>query len=137
MKVGRFFASLLLIVSSSAMACGHCIEDKIAAVYDYSVVSKAVSEKHTVIFFGVEGPLVVNPATKQFLLTAVSGMKGVDANSARISLETGSLSMAFDPKVVSYAALLDGLERRFKTKNLSLFPLDSITQMPKTKVASR
>lgn len=137
MKVARFLVSLLLIVSLSAMACGHCIEDKIAAVYDYSVVSKAVSEKHTVIFFGVEGPLVANAATKQFLLTAVSGMKGVDSNSARISLETGSLSLAFDPKSVSYAVLLDSLEKKLKAKNLSLFPLDSISQMPKTKVASR
>jgi hypothetical protein len=137
MKVASVFASLLLIVSASAMACGHCIEDKIAAVYDYSVVSKAVSEKHAVIFFGVDGPLVVNPATKQFLQTAVSSIKGVDSNTARISLETGSLSVAFDPKTVSYAMLLDGLEKKLKTKNLSLFPLDSITQMPKMKVASR
>lgn len=137
MKMVGFLASLLLMVSSSAMACGHCIEDKIAAVYDYSVVSKAVSEKHTVIFFGVEGPLVVNLATKQFLQTAVSGIKGVDSNSARISLETGSFSLAFNPKTVSYAVILDGLEKKLKTKNLSLFPLDSITQMPKRKVASR
>ena len=50
MKLAGWIASLLLIVSSSAMACGHCIEDKIAAVYDYSVVSKAVSEKHPVLF---------------------------------------------------------------------------------------
>jgi hypothetical protein len=137
MKFAGWVASLLLIVSSSAMACGHCIEDKIAAVYDYSVVSKAVSEKHTVLFFGVDGPIVVNAANKQALLAAMSNVKGVDANSARLSLETGSMSFAYDPKVASYASLLDGLEKKFRAKNLTLFPLDSVTQMPKTKVASR
>jgi len=137
MKFAGWVASLLLIVSSSAMACGHCIEDKIAAVYDYSVVSRAVSEKHAVLFFGVDGPIVVNAANKQTLLAAISNMKGVDANSARLSLETGSMSFAYDPKVASYASLLDGLEKKLKAKNLTLFPLDSVTQMPKTKVASR
>lgn len=137
MKFAGLIASILLIASSSVIACGHCIEDKIAAVYDYSVVSKAVSEKHAVLFFGVDGPIVVNAANKQMLLAAISNMRGVDPNSARLSLETGSLSFAYDPKVASYAILLDGLEKKFKTKDLTLFPLDSVTQMPKTKVASR
>jgi hypothetical protein len=77
MKLAGWIASLLLIVSSSAMSCGHCIEDKIAAVYDYSVVSKAVSEKHPVLFFGVDGPIVVNAANKQALSAAISNMKGL------------------------------------------------------------
>ena len=136
MKRAILFASLLLI-ASSVIACGHCIEDKMAAVYDYSIVSKAVSEKHTVAFFGIEGPLVVNPASKQSLLGMINSIKGVDSNTTRIALETGSFSVAFNPNSISYAELLNSLEKRLKSKNLSLFPLDTITQMPKSKVASR
>jgi len=137
MKVVMFLASLLLMVNVSVMACGHCIEDKIAAVYDYSVVSKAASEKHAVAYFGIDGPIVVNTANKQSLQTAISTLKGIDSDTLRISLESGSLSLAFDPKVVSYAMLLESLEKKLKVKNLTLFPLDVITQMPKAKVASR
>ncbi len=137
MKVAILFTSLLLIAASSAIACGHCIEDKVAAVYDYSIVTKAVSEKHTVAFFGIEGPLVVNSASKQSLLGILSSIKGIDSNTIRISLETGSVSVAFNPSSISYAALLDSLEKRLKPTNLSIFPLDTITQMPKSKVASR
>jgi len=137
MKVAMFLASALLMVNASVMACGHCIEDKIAAVYDYSVVSKAVSEKHNVAYFGIDGPIVVNTANKQSLQTAISALKGIDVNSLRISLEAGSLSLAFDPKAVSYATLLEGLEKKLKLKNLTIFPLDVITQMPKATVASR
>ena len=60
MKVAYILASLLLLTTSSVIACGHCIEDKVAAVYDHVIVAKAVREKHVVAFFGIEGPLVVN-----------------------------------------------------------------------------
>jgi len=137
MKVATLLTSLLLIASSSAIACGHCIEDKVAAVYDYALVSKAVNDKHTVAFFGIEGPLVVNEASKRSLQSIINGIKGVDSDTARISLETGSFSVAFSPSNLSYTKLLDSLDKKLKTKNLTIFPLDTITQMPKPKLASR
>ena len=93
--------------------------------------------RSNVAYFGIDGPIVVNAANKQSLQTAISALKGIDINSLRISLETGSLSLAFDPKAVSYATLLEGLEKKLKQKNLTIFPLDVITQMPKATVASR
>lgn len=136
MKVAALFTSLLLITTSSAIACGHCIEDKVAAVYDYTLVSKAVNDKHTVAFFGIEGPLVVNEASKQAIQALIKSIKGIDNNTVRISLETGSFSVAFNPNNLPYANLLDGLGKKLKTKNLTVFPLDTITQMPKSKLAS-
>ena len=136
MRVAYLLASLLLIGTTSAMACGHCIEDKVAAVYDHAIVAKAVREKHVVAFFGIEGPLVVNTASKQDIQKMMGSISGVDPNTSRISLETGSISLAFNPIVLSYPALLDSLDKKMKSKKLSLFPLELISIMPKSAVAS-
>lgn len=136
MKVVHLLASLLLISSSSVIACGHCIEDKVAAVYDHAIVTKAVHEKHVVAFFGIEGPLVINSASKQDIQKIISSINGVDPNTSRISLETGSISLAFNPTLLSYPALLDNLDKKLRPKKLSIFPLEVISQMPKSAVAS-
>jgi len=136
MKVAYLLASLLLMSTSSAIACGHCIEDKVAAVYDHAIVIKAVHEKHIVAFFGIEGPLVVNTASKQDIQKILGSINGVDPNTSRISLETGSMSLAFNPIIVSYPTLLDTLDKKLKAKKLSVFPLEVLTQMPKSTVAS-
>ena len=137
MRIGGFIAGILLIHAASALACGHCIEDRIASVYDYAIISKAVSEKHTVAFFALEGPLIVNEDSKQKIKSWVEQINGVDSKSIKISLDAAALSVAFDPNRISYATLLDQLEKKLASKKLSLFPLDTITQMPKLKVASK
>ena len=136
MKVVHLLASLLLISTTPVIACGHCIEDKVAAVYDHAIVAKAVHEKHVVAFFGIEGPLVVNAASKRDIQKIISSINGVDLNTSRISLETGSISLAFNPALLSYPALLDSLDKKLHPKKLSIFPLEVISQMPKSAVAS-
>ena len=64
-------------------------------------------------------------------------MNGVDPKSIKLSMDTASLSVAFDPARISYAVLLDSLEKKLVSKKLSLYPLDTVTQMPKFKVASK
>ncbi|HKU45280.1 MAG TPA: hypothetical protein VJQ58_00230, partial [Burkholderiales bacterium] len=45
----------LLVAAGPAWACGYCVEDKIAAVYDHVVISRALAAKHQVAFMHVEG----------------------------------------------------------------------------------
>jgi hypothetical protein len=135
MRAAHLLASLLFISASSVIACGHCIEDKVAAVYDHAIVVKAVHEKHVVAFFGIEGPLVVNTASKQDIQKIIGSINGVDLNTSRISLETGSMSLAFNPTLLSYPTLLDSLDKKLKVKKLSVFPLEVLSQMPKSTVA--
>jgi hypothetical protein len=136
MKVVYLLAILLLMSTSPVIACGHCIEDKVAAVYDYRIVAKAVHEKHIVAFFGIEGPLVVNATSKQDIQKTINNINGVDPNTSRISLETGSISLAFNPTLLTYPALLDSLDKRLHPKKLSVFPLEVISQLPKSAAAS-
>ena len=49
-------ALLLAGAASAALACGYCVEDKIASTYDHALVTQALAHKHHVAFFHIDGP---------------------------------------------------------------------------------
>ena len=112
--------SALLLASGAAQACGVCVEDKMAAVYDHAVVTRALGRKHHVAFFHVEGALVAGDATKRFLEKTAEAAATTDRGSARASVESSSLAVAFDPRRGGVAALQKDIERRLAGKNLTL-----------------
>jgi len=107
-------------VTGAARACGVCVEDKMAAVYDHAVVTRALSQKHHVAFFHVEGTLVAGEATKRALERIAGSMASADKGGVRVSVESASLSVAFDPQRTAVAALQKEIERRLAAKKLSL-----------------
>ena len=107
-------------VTSAAWACGDCIEDKIAAVYDYDVVTRALARKHAVAFFAIEGTIASGEASRRALRGMVESIPGVDKASVRVSIESASLSVDFDPRRVSFASLEQSLSRKLVTKGLSV-----------------
>lgn len=94
-----------------------------AAAYDHAVVTRALGQKHHVAFFHVDGTLAPGDATKQALLGIAESSPGVDRGSARVSVESASLAVAFDPQRTSLSSLQKDLERRFATRKLSLMLL--------------
>ena len=46
-----------------------------------------------------------------------------DKGSARVSVEAATLSAAFDPRRISFAAMQKALERKLAAKKLTLLPL--------------
>lgn len=116
-------ALLLGLYASSATACGHCVEDKVAAVYDYAVATQAFSQKHQVAFFGIDGPLVANEDSRRELEAIARDIPGVVKGSTRVSLESAALSVAFDPQRINFATLQRTLERKLTGKKLSLLPM--------------
>jgi hypothetical protein len=113
----------LLAAAPLARACGYCVEDKMASVYDHAVVAKALGQKHQVAFFHVEGALAAGEAGKPALLSIVESSPGVDKGSARVSTESASLAVAFDPRRTSVMALQKELERNLAARKLSLMLL--------------
>ncbi len=111
------------LYAGAAGACGHCVEDKVASVYDYAVAQRAFSQKQQVAFFGIDGPLVVNDDSRRALDGVARGIAGVDAASLRVSLDTASLSIAFDPRRTGFAALQKALEKRLASRQLTLLPM--------------
>lgn len=106
-------------VTSAAFACGYCIEDKIAAVYDHAVVMRAVTQRHQVVFFAVQGHIPPGEGSRHALEAIVESVVGVDKGSVRVSVESASLSAAIDPARVSVSSIERKLGRQLATKGLS------------------
>jgi hypothetical protein len=100
-------ATLLAAGASSAFACGVCVEDKIAAVYDHATVIRALEAKDTVVFFAIEGAIP----------------PGVDRQSVRISREVASMAVSFDPRRAELAKVQETLDRRLAAMGLSLLAM--------------
>jgi hypothetical protein len=124
----RAAAILLALQGTAALACGHCVEDKIAAVYNHAVVTQALNRKHQIAFFAIDGTLVPGVGTQRAIEAIVQSAAGVDKGSARVSVESASLSVAFDPRRRSFAAVQRALERKLSVKNLLLLPLRVMDQ---------
>jgi hypothetical protein len=97
-----------------------------AAVYDHAVVTKALGQKHVVAFFHVDGPLVSGDATRQAVEKIVQSSAVVDKGSVRVSVESASIAVAFDPQRTPVAAMQKDLDRRLAPKKLSLMLLQVV-----------
>src|SRR4051812_15875614 len=91
----------LLAVSTAALACGYCVEDKIAATYDHAVVTQAFARKHHVVFLHVDGLA----QSRRALERAAYAAPGVDAGSVRVSADLLTVSFAYDPAQVKLGAI--------------------------------
>ncbi len=116
-------ALLLALQGTVALACGYCIEDKIAAVYDYAIVTRALGQKHQLVFFAIDGRLAPGAGTQRAIEALVEAAGAADRGSARVSVEAAALSLAFDPRRMSFAAMQKALERKLAAKKLTLLPL--------------
>ena len=104
--------------ATAAAACGVCIEDRVAAVYDQAVVDRATAQGQHVAFFGVEGDLVP-PAESRKSLAAALDRAGVRGTS-RVSLESATAAVAFDPRRTSPAAIASAAGRALAARGLRL-----------------
>jgi len=112
MRTASVVAGLLL--AQGALACGHCVEDKIAAAYDHSVIVRAVDNRHKVAFLSLEG--APTKSQERALVRAVESTAGVDRGTARVSLEGGAVSFAFDPSRHALQSIVDGIQKRFAAR---------------------
>ena len=119
-----------------AAACGYCVEDKIAATYDHAVLTRAIAQKHSVAFFHIDGGLAPGEATRRWLETAAESSPGVDRGSVRVSVDTATVSFAFDPKAAPLARVQSAIEKRLAAKKLSLMPLRVMDRTAELKTVS-
>ena len=113
----------LLFVCAPALACGVCVEDKIAAVYDHAAVQQAVAAKRTVVFFHIDGKLVVSERSKRAIAELARATPGVDPASVRVSCELASMALAFDGRRTSLVKVQESLEKRLSAQGLSLLAM--------------
>jgi len=108
----------LLLASSPAWACGYCVEDKIAAVYDHRVVTQALAQKHHVAFLHVDGAA----PSRKVLEEAAYSAPGVDRGSARVSADLLTVSFAYDPARANLGVIHSRMEKKLKPAGVSLMP---------------
>ncbi len=110
-----------LIASGPALACGYCVEDKIAATYDHAVVTRAFARKHHVAFLHVDG----GPARSRHLLEeALYAAPGVDRGTVRVSADLLTVSFAFDPSRATLGAIHARAEKKLAASRISLMPFE-------------
>ena len=120
----RYLPALVLTSSvTAASACGYCVEDKIAAVYDHAAVSRALQENRTVVFFAIDGALRTGEAEKRKLEGIVASVPGVDRQSVRLSIELATLALAFDPRRANLGQVQNVLDRKLAALGLSLLAM--------------
>lgn len=127
----------LALIAPWAAACGYCIEDKIASVYDHAVVTSAIAQKHEVVFFHLDGPVVPGAASSRALAALAESTPGVDRGTVRVATETLTLSFAFDPRKIPLVVVQSAMEKRLVSKNLSLKPLRMIDSLAELKTVRR
>lgn len=110
---------LLLINIGQATACGFCIEDKIASVYDHAIVTQALSTGHQVVFCGISGTYPTNELGKT-MQTTLNSVVAIDNSSTRISAENMAVAFTFDPSNVELDQILNILQRKLNKEGLKL-----------------
>ena len=78
-------AALAAIAPAASLACGACVEDKVAATYDHAVVERAAASGDVMVFCEVTGPL-----DAQHLKQAMRRVHGVRPQSVRVSAQPAS-----------------------------------------------
>lgn len=125
-----------ILVQGTAVACGYCVEDKIASVYDHAAVTQALSQKHHVAYFHVEGPLP-SGAEGARLLRKAAAAAPVDPAAVRVSAETFTLAVSFDPRRASLVQVQSAMGKVLAPKGLSLMPLRIMEQPADLKTVRR
>ena len=148
--------ALLLALSAPAVrACGYCVEDKIASVYDHAVVTRALAQKHHVVYFHIDG-LAAAPAgasagagagapgsaraveaTRRALERLGESTPGVDQGSVRVAVETFTIALAFDPQRTTLPAVVAALDQKFAARKLVVMPLRVIDKPAEMKSVNR
>jgi len=124
----RILAALACaLANASAMACGYCIEDRVAAVYDRSVVDGALARKHHAAFLGIEGG-IVDAEVVRAARVALEGVRGVDKRGMRTRAENAAIAVTFDPAVVSVDRLVSAANKALARRGIALAALRVIDE---------
>lgn len=124
------FSQLLLSLTAAgalslgvrdAQSCQACVEDKVAATYDWQVIATAKRQGHTVIFTAITGPIAPEGhSMERHLARTLATVPGVDKGTVRISLAPPALAFAADLRRQSVDTLLGAMNQRLRSFGITL-----------------
>ncbi len=110
--------ALLAVQSSVVFACGFCIEDKVAAAYDHTVIKHAVERGHEIVFVEIAGAEPLKPAQWRLLVRMVENVAGVERGSARTSVTPQVLSFELDAARSTSANVLKQINEKLRQQQV-------------------
>jgi uncharacterized protein (DUF2236 family) len=96
--VAFIFAVALALWSRPVPACEVCVEDHVAATYDYGVVARAEAAGRKVMFVAVQGKDAAAPRSEAAIRKALAAVPGIDRASIRYSAFPTAVSFAWNPE---------------------------------------
>lgn len=105
-RARRFAAALgLAFMPAASLACGVCIEDKVATTYDHALAGRALAAGRVVVFAEVTGE--GDPKARvRSARTAAAKVPGVDRATIRTNDAPPVISFVLDPKARTPEAAL-------------------------------
>ena len=94
-------ASFLFLLSWNAFACGYCLQDRFASVYDHVLVAKTKQLNQKMLYLVWDGPAARDETTKRHLIAIASRLQGVTKGSVRVALEPPTIGLAYQPSIIS------------------------------------
>lgn len=110
--------NLLSLASLSALACGHCLEDRIASVYDHVLVEKTKQLNQKMLYLIWDGPANRDEAMRRELISIASRLPGITKGSVRVSLESATIGLAYQPLKISREQVEALLLQKLKSKRI-------------------
>lgn len=110
-----------LVPPRPVAACNACLEDKIAATYDWQVALAARRHGHTVVFAAIVGPVTPgNDALERRIAHGLDATPGVDDGTVRVSLAPPAVSFAVDLHRHTVTDLVSAMNERLESSGLRL-----------------
>jgi hypothetical protein len=114
-----FVSILSAVLPAPSLACGVCVEDKIAATYDHAVVTRARAQGHLVVFGEISGAVDMKVLVER-LPPAAARVHGIDRGTVRASAAPPAFSFALDPAARTPESAVADLQRRVRTQGAIL-----------------
>lgn len=106
-------------------ACGACVEDRVALVYDHAAVRQAAASGGVVVFCDVRGNLDLAR-----LSLVARGAPGVRPDSVRVSRQPAVLSFVVQPRTVTPGEAVQAMQRALG-KRMQLSIVHTLTPEPR------
>lgn len=118
---------LMAWLPSLSLACGHCLEDRIAAVYDHALMEKTIASKQKMLYFAWDGPVNRDETTRLRILRLSGFVSGITPQSVRVSIEPATMALAYGPLKTNPKRIESALEVIFSKEKifLTLLPLQN------------
>ena len=116
------FALVLLLIAPwrVSVGCGVCVEDKVAATYDYRVTENAARQGHGVAYAEIAGPLAGAAETVAAIQQVVERTHGVIPGSVRLSAAPPAVSFVWDLAHFDLDPVLSAINSQLEPQQLRL-----------------